>query len=248
MRCTNETERTCIKCAELKPITYFNLHDGVNPRNVCKMCQRRYSKEKEVERRKNNKYLHIDETALKQCTRCKQTKVLKEFPLNRAKKHGVDSWCASCVSIAAKERLKNQTAEDRYRYRLVKEYGITFEQKEGLFESQGKKCGACGEEMPPDLKKVWPVDHCHTTGRIRGVICYTCNTSLGMARDSIETLHKLIVYLQNPPAEKYLYNTQNTGPYGFAGPTPGVPLPIPICPEPQFPPNMDWPAIIIQES
>lgn len=73
-------------------------------------------------------------------------------------------------------------------------YGITFEQYENTFNAQGCTCAICGSKEHGG--KNWNVDHCHSTGMFRGVLCNYCNLMLGYARDNYNTLHAAIEYLQ----------------------------------------------------
>jgi hypothetical protein len=63
-------------------------------------------------------------------------------------------------------------------------YGITLEQYEMLLRSQGYACAVCRET--PDGGRPLVVDHCHESGRVRALLCGTCNTELG----SYERFHK----------------------------------------------------------
>jgi len=76
-----------------------------------------------------------------------------------------------------------------------KKRGITVAERDAMLAAQGYKCLACGTDRPGN-RWGWQVDHCHATGRIRGVLCHFCNVSIGNAKDNIETLQKWISYLQ----------------------------------------------------
>ena len=76
-----------------------------------------------------------------------------------------------------------------------KRYGITIDQRDELFASQRFACAACGITTNPS-KKFWHIDHCHTTGRVRGILCANCNIALGQVSDNIDHLRKLITYLE----------------------------------------------------
>lgn len=78
---------------------------------------------------------------------------------------------------------------------LKRNYGITPEQKQELFERQRGVCAACGTDQPGS-RKGWHLDHCHSTKQVRGILCHPCNLSLGHVKDSIERLQQLIAYLQ----------------------------------------------------
>lgn len=90
-----------------------------------------------------------------------------------------------------------RTDEDRATDRLRSKYGITLAERDTLLQKQGGVCAVCGS---PNVSR-WVVDHCHRhqqdTGniKIRGILCAPCNSMLGMARDSVQTLAKAIEYL-----------------------------------------------------
>jgi len=74
-------------------------------------------------------------------------------------------------------------------------YGISPEQFDTLLENQGDRCIVCSTNSPG--KKGWCVDHCHETGRIRGILCGKCNMGIGLFDDSTEILKKVISYLES---------------------------------------------------
>lgn len=73
-------------------------------------------------------------------------------------------------------------------------YGISLNKLAKILESQGYKCAICDSHM---TQAQACVDHCHTSGRIRGILCNTCNAGLGMLKDSMEILQKAIYYLDD---------------------------------------------------
>lgn len=74
-------------------------------------------------------------------------------------------------------------------------YGITGETYAGMVLEQGNLCAACGTPASETQRKKLFVDHCHTTGKIRGLLCQKCNTALGMVEDDVTRLAALISYL-----------------------------------------------------
>jgi hypothetical protein len=92
-------------------------------------------------------------------------------------------------ALKNKERVKL-----RYLLRL---YNIGLDEYEQLFAKQLGVCAVCGNEPS---KEALCVDHDHTTGEIRGLLCRKCNTLLGMANEQIKVLESAIRYLKNPPA------------------------------------------------
>ena len=62
---------------------------------------------------------------------------------------------------------------------LKNHYNITIEDFEDLQCLQGDKCAICGGDPPVSNKRRLSVDHCHETGRVRGLLCTRCNCMLG---------------------------------------------------------------------
>lgn len=55
-------------------------------------------------------------------------------------------------------------------------------------------CAACKTDQPGN-RYGWVIDHCHATGKVRGLLCHGCNLALGNVKDNPETLRCLITYL-----------------------------------------------------
>lgn len=98
------------------------------------------------------------------------------------------------------KRLKADKAKYRKAnpelYSLIKRksaYGITPEQFKNMLKSQGRRCAICLKKF--NKPKQTHVDHCHKTGKVRGILCHLCNAALGFFGDSIEVLRSAISYL-----------------------------------------------------
>lgn len=81
------------------------------------------------------------------------------------------------------------------RYYLPNTYGITVEEYETMLQSQNNACAICSTTTPTGKWKVFAVDHCHKTGRARGLLCNECNRGMGLLGDSPERLQKAVDYL-----------------------------------------------------
>lgn len=81
------------------------------------------------------------------------------------------------------------------RRNLLKRYGLTLEQFDAILTSQGNTCAIC---QSPDPRHVtgWRVDHNHTTGKVRGILCNHCNVAIGQVGENADTLFKIAVYLK----------------------------------------------------
>lgn len=87
--------------------------------------------------------------------------------------------------------LSDEEKENKRRDRHYKiKYGISLEEYNIMLELRNSKCEICNKE-----KKLY-VDHCHKTGKIRGLLCSSCNTAIGLLEDDIERLTNSINYLQ----------------------------------------------------
>lgn len=99
---------------------------------------------------------------------------------------------------AASQKWKLDNPDRVREYRKdgnLRRYGLTFSEKESMLLGQGGKCACCGSPDPRG-KKGWHVDHCHVTGKVRGLLCLYCNVALGKVKDSTEHLKLLITYLE----------------------------------------------------
>lgn len=138
----------------------------------------------------------------KECPRCKQFKNWNEYPLGVSGQR-IHSYCKLCLDEYNKEwraraRIDPNSPrhpKNRRRYHLSKTFGLTVEEYEEIEERQDWKCGICEKAL---LEIRFPhVDHNHETGRVRGILCFDCNVSLGGFKDNVDLLKKAIVYLEN---------------------------------------------------
>lgn len=143
---------------------------------------------------------------MKACKKCRVEKPRSEFHSNRGHKDGLQGYCKPCEIIRVREytlqhpaevkayRIKYNlnNAEQRWGNNIRLKYGITKVQYHEMFVAQNKSCAIC--QRPRGERKLH-VDHCHVTGKIRGLLCNRCNTMLGGARDEVHTLARGIQYL-----------------------------------------------------
>lgn len=197
--------KTCTKCQQEKDLSKFarrkGYRDGIE--SQCKACkQLACSINRQIRKRKL-------------CRKCGEVKNASAF--SKSKNSAV--WCKECCRLnAAKWRagnLEKARSADRSRnctpqrvdwfreygrkYRLFTKYGVTVEMYDILFEKQGGVCAIC-KEPPSEENTRWGtlhVDHCHTTGAVRGLLCIPCNTALGCVRDDIRRLQSAIKYLES---------------------------------------------------
>jgi hypothetical protein len=122
-----------------------------------------------------------------------------------------------CFALA--EKYDHQVATDRQAYRKAyyksrgkikneqrreSVYGVSAEKYAEIVLKQNGVCAICARPetgVRNGKLKALAIDHCHATGKIRELLCQSCNGLLGMAADNIDTLRKAIRYLQKHSGE-----------------------------------------------
>lgn len=159
---------------------------------------------------------------MKVCARCRDPKPTGEFADNRSKKDGKDEYCKACrneyrtqyrlghpldaeaVKQSGKryyQKHRNQIlrgCKRRWRDRgreshLQQKFGIGEREYKQLLKLQGGLCALCGRKSRAKLV----VDHDHSTGRIRKLLCHSCNLGLGLLGDSPDRLRAGADYIEN---------------------------------------------------
>lgn len=74
---------------------------------------------------------------------------------------------------------------------LKRQYGLTLEDRDRMSAAQDHKCAGCLQPFIDTPR----IDHCHATGKIRGLLCHGCNVALGLVKEDVETLARLAAYL-----------------------------------------------------
>ena len=113
---------------------------------------------------------------MKTCNKCGIEKPLNLFGLNNSIKSKINGICKQC---------KVETGQ-------LRKFGMTT--KTALETT--KNCQLCDKDL--STTRVC-IDHDHTTGKVRGILCTACNVGIGHLGDNIEGLEKALRYLSNPP-------------------------------------------------
>jgi hypothetical protein len=120
---------------------------------------------------------------------CRRKKHLEKEGKREVHRQGNRNW------------IKNNP--NKIRVQNLRKYGLTPEQYDDMRVTQHYKCALCGvheEDAPKGRAKTSAtalhIDHCHTTGKVRSLLCYNCNNMLGKAKDNEQTLEKAIDYLK----------------------------------------------------
>jgi hypothetical protein len=124
------------------------------------------------------------------CKKCSDNLPLDNFYFNKNGKYKKQNVCKKCMNIYDYKTDKNN--------KLKKAYGITIEQYEELLSKQDGKCAICNIDNNGKYRnkqRAFAVDHCHTTCKIRGLLCSDCNTGIGLLKDNVNFLESAIKYL-----------------------------------------------------
>lgn len=169
-------EKLCCKC---KKISEFSKNG-----KVCKSCKKTYDREY-VLKNYNKKKL--------QCLEYNKTH--KE----EKKRYDID-YRKNNSEKRANWKLERKVSGKSYleaRKSFIKrKYKITLEEYEELLSKQNNKCLICGNESSRHKNSILYIDHCHTSGKIRGLLCHHCNCGLGNFMDNTFLLEKAIEYLK----------------------------------------------------
>ena len=123
------------------------------------------------------------------CTTCGVFKPASEYKLER------DSRASGGIAMRSKCRPCNEFRS--YKAHIKRNYGISYEEYEAIRSKQGGKCAICGNESNNNSRTYDRlfVDHCHETGKVRGLLCSSCNHALGLMKDDTKLLKLAIDYL-----------------------------------------------------
>ena len=120
--------------------------------------------------------------------------------------HGNQKYCSNdCYAeMNSMRSLARYYSDPEYKAKMIERqphaqrmhhFGISMEKYIELLEGQGSRCAICGRHQE-ELDRKMAIDHSHSNGHIRGLLCLQCNAGLGQFRDSIDLLKKAQEYLQ----------------------------------------------------
>ena len=176
--------KRCRKCARGLPPDAFgcdkNRSDGLQV--WCRECvaeygAARYRRRREAMGKTVREKVDAPE-GYKLCRACGEVKPHSEWHRKRSAPDGLATRCKECRAV--------QLRQDR----LMRKYGLTEADRDELIAAQGGVCCICLSAPATH------VDHCHKTGRVRGVLCFNCNSGLGLLRDDPEAMYRAADYLE----------------------------------------------------
>lgn len=146
----------------------------------------------------------------KRCTKCEKLQCISQYTKDKRLRSGLKSRCRICMKAQHAEwRRQDNQAYNRQRgrdyyathkaqrraYCVARKYNLSIEQWDALYHAQGGCCALCSVDLSSLPSKDVHVDHCHTTNKVRGILCSGCNTSLGKLGDTPESIMRAYHYL-----------------------------------------------------
>lgn len=135
---------------------------------------------------------------VKICTRCDVLRLHNQFRKEPRMRDGRRSWCIPCDRSRHREylRLTKPWKTNKLYYKNAKwkcRYGIDVNEVETMFVKQQGTCAICNREFT--ILRDLQVDHDHSTGQVRELLCQKCNTGIGYFQEDITVLSRAIDYL-----------------------------------------------------
>lgn len=171
--------KVCGTCKQHLPISEFHKKQGKH-RSNCKTCHAAYTRHWYVNNKEKRRAYYQGYAA-------KNVDKLRGYRAKSADKLKLDpDW------VARRKAWSDQ-------WHLKRKYNLTLEQWRALHDAQGGLCVLCKKRGNGRGKngRLY-VDHCHDTGRVRGLLCRHCNTALGILGDSPEKMEMVMSYLRGP--------------------------------------------------
>ncbi len=132
----------------------------------------------------------------KTCNTCDELKSLDQFGRTHGTKYILHK-CRECYKLSRKAYVPLDGLKSK-----LSRYGLSYEKYCGMAYRQSYVCAICGKDetsinnlngKPNGLA----IDHCHKTGKVRGLLCFSCNLGLGKFKDNTSLLQKAISYLED---------------------------------------------------
>lgn len=184
-------KKKCSRCGIEKSLSKFynQLNKKSGKESRCIECKKIT---KETHEQNNLKKIIEQNLVERDCRICKEIKPLSEFHKSKAGIGGRVAICKPCLKPLSRLKTIKRKAIIRNQ-ELKKAYGITTEDYNKMLYAQKGVCKICNTKSQKNLH----VDHCHKTGKVRGLLCGRCNMSLGAMKENIQFIKNMIIYLEN---------------------------------------------------
>jgi len=130
---------------------------------------------------------------MKKCGRCHEVKADEFFSNNKSTKDGLAWDCKVC-------KAKHKKSSYSHEAEIRRVFNLTPTDYAGMLARQDSKCAICKRPeqvlntRTGEVRRL-AVDHCHTTGKVRGLLCFRCNRAVGLMNDNAEYLNSASAYL-----------------------------------------------------
>jgi Recombination endonuclease VII len=131
------------------------------------------------------------------CTKCGEGKPRDQFGTHldqKSRRRYRCSQCRECDRKWHREHHKTPKRQAQHAAKNMAKYGLTVDQYNAMAEAQGGVCYIC--RKPETVRTRLSVDHCHATGKVRGLLCLSCNNGLGWFQDDIGRMLAAVEYLK----------------------------------------------------
>ena len=131
---------------------------------------------------------------------CGKTKPLIDFPLRYDKGRSVGKRQSRCKACRNAYRVKRRQEvgwtphKNRHEHQLRSDTRLNLSEYNAMLKAQDGVCALCRKTCATGRRLA--VDHCHDTGRIRGLLCMRCNTAIGALGDTKESIEKVLAYVR----------------------------------------------------
>ena len=111
-----------------------------------------------------------------------------------AKLRAAKNYSTSKKGREHQKKQRQKRVDYQKGFNLQKLYGITLDDYNKMLTEQNHSCKIC-ERHVDEFDRTLAVDHCHTTGKVRGLLCSNCNTALGLMKEDVGNIMKMVEYV-----------------------------------------------------
>jgi len=195
--------KVCFRCGEVKPTKEFYKDSRAVDKLAghCKVCH--------WMRKENPEYLRspsvVQLQGTKICNTCNKVTNLDNFYKKNSTKDNLEHKCKDCYNKHKKTRLRDNLTAHKARMAQVKfSYALSEDDLQGLLWRQQGCCAICGVDFGSKLRtnkgRQYAIDHNHSTGKVRGLLCMACNMYLGQMEKQNSGHPNILEYLKRGQA------------------------------------------------
>lgn len=131
---------------------------------------------------------------LRWCVSCKKDLPQEVFNRDLKNKDGLNGRCRACHAAEKKAAYPRFASAIAVKH-LRNTYGINEETYKAMVAAQDNRCAICRNDMGQGRSR--HLDHCHATGKVRALLCTSCNVTLGRVKDDPSLLRRMADYIEN---------------------------------------------------